>query len=167
MIRKGDVKKCLDEHDYSKIKEFCKLFNKRSRIDLVHNEAIIYQGHQYLGKIVKTIYKRTYQLVEDFKVYDPKSKKMYVVPAGTEIFQSDDGNNFTIEYNDMVTEKPTWTMRHSANMRQKVNLFLKFYHDNKPYLFAFSEFLDRYKELSEERKENQLKVDNYVTECAN
>ena len=133
----GRVPGYLDENDRAIIKAYCKsegpLF--RGIVDLENNNAVIKividNEYLFIGSIHKVVYKDTFVLLNDFKLYTNRNiqkgeKSAHIIlPAGTEIvICQDDKNKVMVPVGEEYLQIDRWIFSTKANMRQLYSLFL-------------------------------------------
>lgn len=134
----GKIPDRLDENDRSVIKTFCEISSLplRSVVDLTKNESYIYQkqdGHEtLLGTVRKVVYKKTFEVLQPFKLYTTRDQDSRVKPesttieAGTRIFTSDDFCYFWIPVptDQQWVKVERWVVVKNTTLRQIRSLFL-------------------------------------------
>lgn len=134
----GRISGTLDEEDRKLIKAFCShnRYPLRSEVDLKRNKCLIYCEHQgqevLLGTIEKVVYKKTFDILQPFRLYlnrqpGPDEKPAVImVPEGTRVFLSEDLQHFWIP---VPTEQewvkaPRWVVVRNTSIRQVRSLML-------------------------------------------
>ena len=104
----GKIPGTLDENDRFIIKTFCEVNRQplRSVVDLSRNQCSIYCIHEgqetLLGKVEKIVYKKTFEVLQAFKLYTSrnivpgKKPQSIIIKSGTKIFLSENFNYFWI-----------------------------------------------------------------------
>jgi hypothetical protein len=139
----GRVPAFLDESDRVIIKVYCKHHSQplKATVDLENNNCAIMSaiGNDsiLIGTIQKVVYKDTFVLLNEFKLYPDRNRQpgtktvVVTLKAGTELVVcGDDKNKLWVPINGIYELMPRWIFAKGADMKQMYSLFLTNAEDN-------------------------------------